>query len=103
MPLRHIFTSILLCISAFYAGFLNAAPISGILRQSESEIRNSPPQAVAIYSRDCDSNNKPSGTTSTIVTAGNTVTITETDGVNTWVSTVVTNGSTVTVSCAQKQ
>jgi hypothetical protein len=103
MQLRLIFTNFIFGIVMLSAFAVSAAPISGIVRQSESELRNSPPTSVSTYTRDCDATNKPSGMASTIVTAGNTVTITETDGVNTWVSTVVTNGGTVTVSCAQKQ
>jgi len=92
----------ILIILAFYSS-LSLAASNGSTLKSDSEFKHTAPLGTINYSRDCDGYGKPYGTTSTIVTAGNTVTITETDGVNTWVSTVVTNGGTVTVSCAQKQ
>jgi len=79
------------------------AAVSGELLRSTAEINGTPPVSATTYDRDCNGRGKPRGMASTIVTAGNTVTTTETDGVNTWVSTVITSGGTVTVSCAHKQ
>ena len=70
---------------------------------------NTPPMAATTYDRGCNGEGKPRNmaTTSTPVVSGvvTTTTISETDGVNTWVTASTYNSSTgvVTYTCAQLQ
>lgn len=94
--------------SILFALILIASPsafaVSGKVQRTQAEQTNSPPTAATTFTRDCDGNGKPSGMKSTIVVVGAVTTITETDGINTWVSTVDTSvAGTTAVSCPKLQ
>lgn len=69
---------------------------------------HSAPTATLKYDRDCAGKGKATGMNTTIVSAasgvGSVLTITETDGLNTWISTVDTSvANTTKTTCAQQQ
>lgn len=87
---------------------MSANAADGKIRRSTSETNQFAPNAIINYDRDCNGLGKPKGMYGNIVSAssgvGSVLTITETDGTNTWITTVGTSvANTTTVSCSQLQ